>query len=151
MSEVLNEYVLGFLFDDKETKVALIEKQKPAWQKGFLNGIGGLIESKDIDACHLASNNAMAREFMEETGVSTYIDCWTHFCTMRGKDWVVLCYKQSNTKFLKEVRTMTKERVVIVPLKDLHKHKVLSNIHWLIPMALDKNMGNPPFFANVYY
>ncbi len=37
-------YVVTFLFTPDLQKVWLIEKQKPEWQKGCLNGIGGKIE-----------------------------------------------------------------------------------------------------------
>jgi len=37
----MTEYVLGFLMDNY--RVVLIEKQRPAWQKGLLNGVGGHI------------------------------------------------------------------------------------------------------------
>jgi hypothetical protein len=33
--------VAGFLFRNNDTEVALIRKNKPDWQKGKLNGIGG--------------------------------------------------------------------------------------------------------------
>lgn len=40
----LSRYVVGFLFDSEFRQVALIRKQKPQWQAGLLNGIGGKIE-----------------------------------------------------------------------------------------------------------
>ena len=41
--EMMN-YCAGFLFDPEKELVVLIEKQKPAWQKGKLNAVGGKIE-----------------------------------------------------------------------------------------------------------
>ena len=32
------------MFSENDTDVLLIEKQDPAWQKGFLNAVGGKIE-----------------------------------------------------------------------------------------------------------
>ena len=40
----MQKYSLGFVFDLPVEKVLLIEKQRPEWQKGKLNGIGGKIE-----------------------------------------------------------------------------------------------------------
>lgn len=39
------EYVAGFLFSEDGEYVALVEKQKPEWQKGKYNAIGGKIEA----------------------------------------------------------------------------------------------------------
>lgn len=144
-------YVLGFLFDEAETKVVLIEKQKPEWQKGHLNGVGGKIEEKDCNDYHLPKNNAMVREFEEETGVTTFPDNWRHFATLKGNEWSVYCMLQFNTAAVNKVRTTTSEKIIVPHLWELESYPILSNLRWLIPMALDKNMGNPPFFANVQY
>lgn len=55
-------FVLGFCFDFGYHNVLLIEKNRPPWQAGKLNGIGGKIEEGESPAA------AMAREFREETG-----------------------------------------------------------------------------------
>lgn len=139
-------YVLGFLFDDKKELVALIEKQKPEWQKGHLNGIGGKIE--DTDA---SEEFAMAREFQEETGVQTDSSKWRKFATMTSDDWIVTCYTQSDSDALDRVITTTCEQVSIIHVTAVRHHKTISNVPWLISMALDENMGNKPFYADVRY
>lgn len=62
-------YVLGFAFT-ANGRVALIQKQKPAWQAGRWNGIGGKIEEGESPV------QAMAREFREETGVDIPTSRW---------------------------------------------------------------------------
>ena len=37
----VKHYSVGFLFNDTKTKVCLIKKNRPTWQEGFLNGVGG--------------------------------------------------------------------------------------------------------------
>ncbi len=37
----MKNYVAGLMFSQDKTCVALIVKNKPDWQKGLLNGIGG--------------------------------------------------------------------------------------------------------------
>jgi 8-oxo-dGTP diphosphatase len=59
------KYVLGFAFD-KSDNVILVRKQKPKWQKGLLNGVGGKIEIGET------SSDAMFREFREETGLKYF-------------------------------------------------------------------------------
>lgn len=68
-------YVVGFCFNPSMTHVALIEKLKPEWQKGKLNGVGGKVEDGET------AGHAMVREFYEEAGVC--IADWLHFHTER--------------------------------------------------------------------
>jgi 8-oxo-dGTP diphosphatase len=119
-------YVVGFLFDPLAFHVALIRKARPAWQRGYLNGIGGKVESRECP------RDAMAREFEEETGAKV-ID-WKFFARMYGDDWEVFCYKSFGDYILS---TKTDEEIVTVFLEDLENHKLIPNLNWLIPLALD--------------
>ncbi len=56
-------YVAGFLFEPYMERVVLIQKEKPTWQKGRLNGVGGKMELGETPL------QAMQREFREETGL----------------------------------------------------------------------------------
>ena len=40
----MSAYTLGFVFDSSQEKVLLVHKQRPAWQAGKVNGIGGKVE-----------------------------------------------------------------------------------------------------------
>ena len=57
----MRSYVLGFCFSRDHSKVVLIAKNRPKWQAGRLNGIGGHVEDGEIPIV------AMAREFREES------------------------------------------------------------------------------------
>lgn len=57
------KYVIAFLFDEDLKNVWLIEKQKPSWQKGLLNGIGGKTEPGET------AIQAIVRELQEEAGI----------------------------------------------------------------------------------
>lgn len=126
------EYVVGFLFDETERYVTLIKKERPAWQKGRLNGVGGHIEKDE------APNDAMVREFKEETGVT--IKHWNLLAILQGRDWVVWFYWQVDKK-ANDVRTMTDEEVRQYKVDDiLWAHQlILPNLKVLIPLALDKS------------
>ena len=67
------KYVLGFVFNESLDKIALIRKNRPAWQKGLLNGIGGKIEADELTL------DAMTREFEEETSCSIDNYKWFDF------------------------------------------------------------------------
>lgn len=68
----IKKYCLGFAFVDNDSSVILIRKEK-GWQKGMLNGIGGLIENDETPW------NAMVREFKEETDIDITTDQLNHF------------------------------------------------------------------------
>jgi len=72
----IQRYVLGFMFNEEITEVALIRKNRPVWQAGHLNGIGGHVEPGE------APDIAMAREFLEETGAITSLGDWIKFAQM---------------------------------------------------------------------
>jgi 8-oxo-dGTP diphosphatase len=69
------EYVVGFAFDT-DGRVALIRKNRPEWQAGRLNGIGGHVEATDRTPW-----GAMCREWCEETGQPTPAN-WRKFVVM---------------------------------------------------------------------
>jgi 8-oxo-dGTP diphosphatase len=71
------EFVVGFLFSRCEQRVVLIEKNRPEWQAGLLNGPGGKIEPGETTL------EAIRREFREEAGLD--IPGWEHFCERRGR------------------------------------------------------------------
>lgn len=134
------EYVLGFLFDPHGNSVVLINKIKPDWQFGFLNGVGGKIEEGED------KHEAMVREFNEETGVFIPQEDWEYVGVMTGKDWIVYCFKTFNNK-IQDIQTMTEEEVGIYSVWTLHKRNLLTNILWLVHFCLDKI----PYQFNVEY
>lgn len=69
---------LGFIFDEELENVLLIEKNKPDWQKGKLNGVGGHCEPNE------SYITSMIRECFEETGIETSKNKWEHLCMMDG-------------------------------------------------------------------
>jgi len=132
-------YVLGFLFGPCD-RVALIQKARPAWQAGLLNGIGGKVENEDI-----STYRAMSREFLEETGVSIHYPAWTRFAVMEGEDrvgeqWVVTCFFSTVSKLVPLVNPDKEEPVIWFSYTNFDLwSRVIPNLRWLIPLALQKN------------
>ena len=113
---------------NKSRSVALIEKQRPEWQKGKLNGIGGKVEDKESSIC------AMIREFDEETGVQTKPSDWTLFCEITFPDAVVLCYRAIGDPDMCE--TKTDEDIDVYYTETISDHNCVENLAWLIPLGL---------------
>lgn len=121
-------YVLGFLFSEDKKKVVLIRKNKPEWQKGHLNGVGGKIELLDESPLY-----AMIREFKEEAGIE--IKNWEEFCKLTGNGFEVYCFKAFGD--ITFVRSMEEEQIEVIFVKELQEYLYLPNLKWLIPLALD--------------
>jgi 8-oxo-dGTP diphosphatase len=132
MSSKHQDYTIGFMFDVNTGHVALICKNRPAWQAGKLNGIGGHVElGERPEVCQ-------AREFQEETGVLTSPDDWHLYCTLQGtsnggKTYRVYCYWAMGDLTL--LHTVTDEQVVTLDPRFYDHELVLDNVTWLIPMA----------------
>ncbi len=128
----MKEYVAGFLFDIAKTKVVLIEKRRPTWQAGKLNGVGGKIETGE------SPHDAMLREFSEETGLTVL--SWSRVLLLRGRDWRVHFFRAFGVPDATE--TTTDERVGVFRTAQLPDN-VLPNLRWLIPMCLDDDLVYP--------
>jgi 8-oxo-dGTP diphosphatase len=123
------EYVAGFCFDPKGELVVLIEKTKPAWQKGKLNGVGGKLEPDET------LQQAMQREFREETGVT--VTDWKQFTTLSGDGFNVhFFYAFVGRDILFMVESTTEEVVALYMVDALKNVNTIPNLQWLIPMAL---------------
>lgn len=146
--DVVRRYVVGFMFNS-HNDVILIEKIKPVWQRGKLNGVGGKVEETDPNPLY-----AMAREFREETSVGTSPDDWRHVITVRGPEGRdanpenlgklyqldVFCCKK---EFIPErVFQTTLEKPVICNAYDLPAN-VIFNLRWMIPLCLDPGVVFP--------
>ena len=124
-------YVLGFMFSPDENEVVLIRKNRPTWQAGRLNGVGGKVNSGE------GYYEAMVREFEEETGVTERE--WTHYADMDGIDWNCRIFYSFSEKYL-DAQTMTDEPIVIETVETacrLDATQAISNLKWLIPLALN--------------
>jgi 8-oxo-dGTP diphosphatase len=135
------KYVLGFYFNPQGSKVVLIEKLKPSWQKGKINGVGGKVEGDELPTIGRTMldtyNKAMAREFKEETGIETKPQDWECFCTYRGKDWYMHIFRAFGD--VTEAKTMEAEKILVADV-DFLPLNVVNNLKFLIPMALQEDI-----------
>jgi len=122
----MTNYVVGFLFDVDRQKLALIAKNRPHWQQGKWNGPGGKLESGETPL------EAMIREFREETGQD--IDSWEMFAELRTSGGVIYFFR-AFSDLVYGVRSRTDEYVALFPVRALPA-ALLTNMSWLIPMAL---------------
>jgi len=126
------EYSLGFAFDSDKQAVVLIRKNKPEWQAGLLNGVGGKIEPGESPL------DAVVREFKEETGVDTDPEDWRNFCLIRGEGWKVFCYAIQSDEAYQKAVTIEAEWVVKHYISELDESECISNIGWLLRLATEE-------------
>jgi len=138
----MKEYVLGFAFSKDKREIVLIEKQKPDWQKGKLNGVGGKVETIDETPYH-----AMIREFKEETGVSSSIDEWDLYGEMvfendiMGGSAKVWLFRMFNNKIQYCLTTEIEEVLIVNTDTCLDVYECMHNLPILIPLALSTEFG----------
>jgi 8-oxo-dGTP diphosphatase len=124
----MTKYVVGFMFNKNLDKVVLIRKNRPNWQAGKLNGVGGHVEDGET------FYGAMVREFKEETGVE--VKDWTRLITITSE---IDCF-YSRFYFcignVYECNSVTDEKIEVVDVNDL-PNNLIPNLKWIIPMCLD--------------
>jgi 8-oxo-dGTP diphosphatase len=137
---VTKSYVLGFCFNARLDQVVLIEKTRPQWQAGRLNGVGGHIENGETPP------DAMAREFREEADWADPLD-WRCFGCLHGGDWEVFLFYALNivvpSPFNESPEgTVSAHHVCCVLGQETSKGaRPLPNLRYLIPMAINHSTG----------
>jgi 8-oxo-dGTP diphosphatase len=123
----MTAYVAGFLIDPDDATVVLVRKNRPEWQAGRLNGVGGHVEPGESGA------EAMRREFREEAGLD--IDTWAHFATVEGPWGSVEFFRAQGDVLAARSKTDEDIEVWLVGDPCLYR-QALPNLTWLIPLAL---------------
>ena len=129
-------YVVGFLFSEDYSRVVLIRKNRPEWQAGLLNGLGGKINLLDE-----TPKLAMRREFLEEAGV--IVDNWKEFLKLEGPTSVVFFFMATgDTTKVTTMETEVVESYDVATVKE-RMGACVPNLSWILPLALtnDKFTG----------
>lgn len=130
------QYVVGFLFSGDRTQVALIQKNRPAWQAGRWNGIGGKREGAE------PWQDCMSREFAEETGVTIPPEWWEHTVTLHN-DGFECRFFRAFSDMVYDVKTVEDETISVWDIALLPECPVIDNLRWLIPLQLDMGLHFP--------
>jgi 8-oxo-dGTP diphosphatase len=126
---IMQEYACGFLFSPDRKRVLLIRKNRPAWQAGKLNGVGGKLEAGESPI------QAMIREFREEAHLP--VSSWQQILTLTGSDWKGHFFRAFGP--IDEARPVTDEQLEIHAVDALPRDTI-PNLHWMIPLMLDDDV-----------
>jgi 8-oxo-dGTP diphosphatase len=132
---VRTKYVVGFMFDPTLSKVVLIRKLKPEWQKGLFNGVGGKVGDNIPGE---TPEQAIHREFKEEAGVEGLN--WTKYLT--------LLTPHSELHFFRAIGNVHRAYTALdedVSIFDVHevmdRCDTVPNLRWCIQMARTFHFG----------
>jgi 8-oxo-dGTP pyrophosphatase MutT (NUDIX family) len=136
------QYCLGFARSDDDC-VLLIEKNKPNWQAGLLNGVGGKVEPGEKFV------TAMAREFAEETGVTTREKDWRLAGCLTADEYEMRIYRLNVRVPRMWPQSMTAERVGWYSMKEISNQRLVPNLNWMVPLIFDPTIPEPFDFRTV--
>lgn len=138
-AETKPAWVTGFVF--WRDQVLLVEKARPHWQAGRLNGVGGRCEPDEEPA------QAMARECKEETGLTGLT--WTLKVVLHHQKGTVFFYVAAiPASALVAPRNRDRsEPLRFVPVAAL-PYNVLANLRWIVPLCRDAAVSE---FVEVEY
>lgn len=135
------KYAAGFAFDTTLSLVTLVLKDRPAWQKGRFNAVGGhVIFGED-------PLSAMVREFKEETGLTTEATDWRHYAKLVGANdggWECAWFwSMLPADTLHRVKGVGAEPIYVLTTTSVTGRHIetVSNLPWLLEMALVNARG----------
>lgn len=124
--------VVGFIFSRHLDHVVLIEKKRPNWQAGHLNGVGGHVRTLRHETPRLA----MSREAEEESALKIHPEDWLEVAIFPKWNLHVFAGRHRN---LRSVLTMTDEEVYVVGLERvLAGHvELVEHTQWMVAMSIE--------------
>lgn len=125
------DYCLGFVLNPERTKVVLIDKLRPNWQRGKLNGTGGKLEPGEDPVV------GMQRECFEETGLRIPASGWRLIAHRDFPRTRIHCFAATIFE-IHAARTETDELVRVLPLDSLSAWDLVENTHLLVLLAAAK-------------
>jgi 8-oxo-dGTP diphosphatase len=121
---------LGFVFSSNFEQVLLIHKNRPAWQAGRVNGLGGKVETGETPV------ECISREVQEETGLLIPVQEWHSVGEVFWTEWEVTVWAAQYVGSTSDNLVPTDEPLQWYPVAELPT-TVMSNLRWLIPLAHD--------------
>ncbi len=146
----MTHYVVGFFIEGSIDNglVVLIQKNRPAWQAGKMNGVGGKIEIGELPI------TAMVREFWEETGYTVEEGRWNKFAEIIDDNayihfyWAEAQNMPNGESELRMCQTNTDEAVVIRSINDITANNAnyIHNLPWLLNMIPSLKVNGHSFY-----
>lgn len=133
----MNKFVVGFIFSKDKQQTLLIKKNRPNWQVGKYNGVGGKVEEGELPIA------AMQRECIEECGLD--IGVWKERGIIQGEGYsvhVFLAEQSIQDMLIATTWNKTDESVSVFRLDELDLVQAIPQLNWLVSLILDKEVIN---------
>lgn len=122
------EFTVGFIFTENRGEVLLILKDRPTWQAGLWNGVGGKVEKDE------SLTSCISREVFEETNILIPEQVWKTVGDIAGNNWHVTIFTTTlSTPITPEQKTSEKPQWH--KLSELPQN-IVENLTILIPACL---------------
>lgn len=141
---MMKKYTLGFIFTPDFLSVLLIHKVNPPWQQGKINGIGGKTEEGE------SSRACIKREVREETALNILKNSFELVGRINENGGQIDVFSTVYKGEKVDAKRNDKEDVEWCEVNNLPQN-VISNLRWLIPLAIDKLNNKTPkkFLADI--
>jgi 8-oxo-dGTP diphosphatase len=127
-------YTAGGIFSKERNEILLIRKNRPDWQKGKFNFVGGKMEEGETPL------QTMRREAFEETTIKD--DDWKEIAVLEAKHFEVTFFAIYNQD-IKKIKALTDEELYPMMIKDIYNpnyyfyNDIMKNLRVVISLALD--------------
>jgi 8-oxo-dGTP diphosphatase len=135
---------LGFIYTPQLDKVLLIKKQKPAFHKNKLNGLGGKCDGKE------SYRKCLSREVLEESGLEIPQAQWHKMGVLSWDEWHVEIFAAILKEKEKHTSMMKTNEVAWYSTKHIPSN-VIENLHWLIPLGIYCVTNKTPPVLKIVY
>ncbi len=131
----MQKYVVGFVFNKDLSSVLLMHKNRPAWQNGLINGLGGKVEENED------SFTTVSREIKEESGLEIPSDKWIKSGKIYSETFTMDVFGTIYDGSKDDAKTLEDEPIEWFDLNNLPSN-LIENVPWLIQITLDKIKNN---------
>lgn len=133
----MKEFSLGFIFNKTGERVLLVHKQKPEWQAGKINGIGGKIEVGETP------EDCIARETFEEARLTILPQAWIYLGHKSEPSATIHIFMTMYEGDTSDAQKGDHEEVEWFPTDNLPEN-CIPNLRWMIPFAQEQMLGKDP-------
>lgn len=130
----MQKYVVGFCFSKDHSHVAIMLKNRPEFQAGLHNGLGGKVEEGE------KPKHAMSREFEEETGVCILANSWLPVDVKTDNETYYIDVFYARTDVVYECHTVEDEEVIIARVDEIDNYEFYDDAKEIIK-RLDKTFA----------
>jgi 8-oxo-dGTP diphosphatase len=131
----MQKYVVGFIFNKDLDSVLLMHKNRPAWQDGLINGLGGKVEEGED------TFTTISREIEEESGLIIEESEWIKSGKVYSGTFTMDVFGCVYDGDKEDATTKEDEEIEWFTISSLPPNTV-ENIPWLVHITLDKIKNN---------